>query len=256
VGKVDCGGHMQRLLVAARDHRVLARVETSVRIQWPRADLRTVGAGQWLVQATREHEAEAVVVDAAIRGVSAEAIATLKQAGVAIVVLAWDEREIIRDEALARADDYVLKPFGPLELVARIDVALQRAGDREEKPDDLLMFGQPRTFDDGVLSLDFAERRAFVHQRPVFLTDTEFDLLAQLMRCRGFVVPSRTLLERTCGTESDEQTDYLWIHMRRLRDKIEPNPDNPRYVLAERGVGYRFARAYRPARTASKQLLQ
>jgi two-component system KDP operon response regulator KdpE len=247
---------MERLLVAARDRRVLARVETSVQIQWPHADLRTVGAGQWLVQAVREHEAEVVVVDAAIGGVSAEAIATLREAGVAIVVLAWDEREIIRDAALARADDYVLKPFGPLELVARLDVAHQRAGDHDETPDDLLMIGQPRTFDDGVLTLDFAERRALVYQRPVFLTDTEFDLLAQLMRCRGFVVPNRTLLERTCGTESDEQTDYLWIHMRRLRDKIEPNPDNPRYVLAEPGVGYRFARAYRPARTASKQLLQ
>jgi len=247
---------MERLLVAARDRRVLARVETSVRIQWPLADLRTVGAGQWIVQATREHEAEVVVVDAAIGGVSAEALATLREAGVATIVLAWDEREIIRDAALARADDYVLKPFCPLELVARIDVAHQRAGDYDGKSDDLLMVGQPRTFDDGVLTLDFAERRALVHDRPVFLTDTEFDLLAQLMRCRGFVVPNRMLLERTCGTESDEQTDYLWIHMRRLREKIEPNPNNPRYVLAEPGVGYRFARSYRAARTASKQLLQ
>jgi len=247
---------MQRLLVAARDRRVLARIETSVQIKWSPADLRTVAAGQWLVQAAREHEAEVVVVDAAIGGVNDAAIDTLRRAGVAIIVLAWDEREITRNDALARADDYVLKPFGPLELVARIDVALQRAGERDEKPDDLLMVGQPRTFDDGVLTLDFAERRVLVHQRPVFLTDTEFDLLAQLMRCRGFVVPSRTLLERTCGTESDEQTDYLWIHMRRLRDKIEPNPNNPRYVLAEPGVGYRFSRAYRPARTASKQLLQ
>ncbi|HEX5414550.1 MAG TPA: winged helix-turn-helix domain-containing protein [Chloroflexota bacterium] len=222
-----------------------------MRIQWPSADLRSVSAGQWLVQATREHEAEVVLVDAGIGGVSTEAMATLRQTGVATIVLAWDEREIIRDKALTEADDYVLKPFCSLELVARLEVALQRAGERDENLDDLLMAGQPRTFDDGVLSLDFSERRALVHQRPVFLTVTEFDLLAQLMRCRGFVVPSRTLLERTCGGESDEQTEYLSIHMRRLRDKLEPNPDNPRYVLSERGVGYRFARAYRPARTAS-----
>ena len=238
--------------MAARDRRLIGRVHSSVLIRWPDADVQTVGAGQWILQAIREHEAKIVLLDAAISGVTEETVAVLRREGIPVIALAWDERQIQRSPVLAEADDYLLRPVRPLELVARVDAAVHRVRQRAEDHCLHLPTIQSLAFDDGILWLDFETRRARVHERPVFLTRTEFDLLAQLFRCQGFVVPSRTLLEQTWRGRSEEQSDYLWIHMRRLRDKIEPNPAKPRYVIAERGFGYRFARPRAWARVDAK----
>jgi two-component system KDP operon response regulator KdpE len=131
----------------------------------------------------------------------------------------------------AGADDYVTKPFGPGELVARLNAALRRAaGDREE----------PRVVVEG-LELDFAAHSVAVAGEGVHLTPTEFELLRTLVQNRGRLMTHATLLREVWGPAYEDDTPLLRAHVANLRRKIEPEPSNPRYVTTDPGIGYRFS---------------
>jgi two-component system KDP operon response regulator KdpE len=136
-------------------------------------------------------------------------------------------------EALdAGADDYVTKPFGTRELVARLQAALRRAGRISEEP--VLTV-------DG-LEVDLAARTVRAAGQPVHLTPIEFDLLRVLARNRGRLMTHRALLKEVWGPEYVEDIQPLRTHIARLRAKIEPaGADTPRYIVTDPGVGYRFA---------------
>jgi two-component system KDP operon response regulator KdpE len=135
----------------------------------------------------------------------------------------------------AGADDYVTKPFGTRELIARLQAALRRAGRAEEEPTIVL---------DG-LEIDFAARIVSVDGEPVHLTPIEFDLLRALARNRGRLMTHRKLLVDVWGPEYVDDIQPLRTHIARLRAKIEPDGQRraggPQFILTEPGVGYRFA---------------
>jgi two-component system, OmpR family, KDP operon response regulator KdpE len=152
---------------------------------------------------------------------------------VPIVVLSaiGDEREKVR--ALdAGADDYVTKPFGTDELLARLRAALRRTSD---------LSGDGAVVTVGALSIDRASRRVSLDGDAVHLTPTEFGLLAVLAREPGRLVTHRQLLREVWGPQYTAETHYLRVHFANLRAKLEPDPARPRYVLTEPGVGYRLA---------------
>ncbi|HLC42524.1 MAG TPA: two-component system response regulator KdpE [Methylomirabilota bacterium] len=155
-------------------------------------------------------------------------------ASVPIIVLSARGQERDKITALdAGADDYVSKPFGVGELLARMRVALRHASSAKE-PD------QP-TFTVGDLKVDLAHRKVFTGDKEVHLTPIEFKLLTTLVRYAGKVLTHRQLLKEVWGPPYADQAHYLRVYMAQLRRKLEADPARPRYFLTEPGVGYRLA---------------
>ena len=149
-----------------------------------------------------------------------------------IVVLSARHQEQIKVEALdAGADDYITKPFGVGELLARIRVALRHAA-RSPAGGQVLTLGKVR--------LDLDKRRATRAEEDIHLTPIELRLLGALAKHLGMVVTHRQLLSEVWGPSHVEHTHYLRIYMKQLRDKLEEDPVRPRYLITETGVGYRL----------------
>jgi two-component system, OmpR family, KDP operon response regulator KdpE len=149
---------------------------------------------------------------------------------VPIVVLSavGDEQQKVR--ALdAGADDYVTKPFGTEELLARMRAVLRR---RSEDADPVIRVGE--------LEIDLADRSVRRDGEEVHLTPIEFDLLAQLAEHPGRLVTHRQLLQQVWGPGYEDETHYLRVHFAHVRAKIEPDPSSPQYVITEPGIGYRL----------------
>ena len=150
-----------------------------------------------------------------------------------IIVLSAVGEEEQKVRALeAGADDYVTKPFGPNELVARLRAALRRATAG--------VSDQPVLEADG-LQLDQTAHRVRVEGDEIHLTPTEFELLRTLMRNRGRLMTHRALLTEVWGVAYEHDTQVLRVHLANLRRKIEPTADSPRRIVTDPGVGYRFA---------------
>jgi two-component system KDP operon response regulator KdpE len=153
---------------------------------------------------------------------------------VPIIVLSARGAEADKVNALdLGADDYVTKPFGPEELLARIRVALRRV-----MSDDAAESGVLRA---GDLTIDYDRRRVLRGQSEIRLTPKELDLLTLLVRNHDRVLTHRAVLKAIWGANAVEQPEHLWTLVAQLRRKIEPDPSNPRYLLSEPWVGYRFA---------------
>ncbi|MCA1844819.1 MAG: response regulator transcription factor, partial [Actinobacteria bacterium] len=131
------------------------------------------------------------------------------------------------------ADDYLVKPFSPRELVARVRAVLRRVDERE-------MAGADEPIIRGDLVVDPARRRVTVAGQPVDLTPTEFDLLAHIARQPGRVFTRAQLLTAIHGVAVESYERAIDAHVKNLRRKVEPDPRHPRYVLTAHGIGYRF----------------
>jgi two-component system KDP operon response regulator KdpE len=148
-----------------------------------------------------------------------------------IIVLSavGDEREKVR--ALdAGADDYITKPFGTDELLARLRAVLRRSAEDGGEP----------TATIGDLTIDFARRTVVRAGEEIHLTPIEFDLLRVLAQYRGKLVTHRELLQSVWGPSYGEETHYLRVHVAHIRSKLEPDPSHPRYLITDPGVGYRL----------------
>lgn len=153
---------------------------------------------------------------------------------VPIIVLSARGREKDKIEALdAGADDYLTKPFGVGELLARIRVTLRHVS--RSKGNDV----EP-VYEVGSLKVDLAMRRVLVGGKEVHLTPIEFKLLSMLVRHAGMVLTHRQLLVEVWGPAYSEETHYLRVYMGQLRHKLESDPARPRHITTEPGVGYRL----------------
>ena len=184
----------------------------------------------------REFLPELVLLDLNMPGMSGlETCRIIRETSdVPIVVLTVRHEEEQKVEALdAGADDYVTKPFGKKELLARIRAALRRSPASST--------AGPRTFVSGDLEMDFEARKIRSGKKSVRLTPKEFDLLRYLVSHAGKPVPHRELLQAVWGPDYGDQTDYLRVFITHVRKKIEPIPARPQYILTEPWIGYRFA---------------
>jgi DNA-binding response OmpR family regulator len=193
--------------------------------------------GQQALQAFDQQQFDLVVLDIMLpRMDGLEVCQRLRaKSRVPIIMLTAKAEEIDKVIGLEiGADDYITKPFSMREFRSRVRAALRRAemvpaSDVDEEP-----------LDRGDLRLDFAKRRTELRGEPVELTYVEFEILAVLARSPGRVFSRELLLERVWGDSSYRDPRTIDVHIRHLREKIEPDAKNPEYLLTVRGVGYRF----------------
>jgi two-component system KDP operon response regulator KdpE len=186
---------------------------------------------------TQEHP-DAVILDLGLP--DRDGVSIIKEvrqwSSLPIIVLSARGQENDKIIALdAGADDYLTKPFGVGELLARIRVALRTAarvagGSAEENG----------TFSVGDIRVDLAARHVYVAEKEIKLTKIEFDLLKVFVQHAGKVLTHRFLLKEVWGPHSQHETHYLRVFMSNLRKKLEKNPNRPQYLLTEQGVGYRL----------------
>jgi two-component system KDP operon response regulator KdpE len=210
--------------------RVLRTVLTSQGYQ-----VRTAAEGEAALTDFKEWNPELVITDLYMPHMNGVELCRRIRAlsSVPIIVLSVKGEERSKVEALdSGADDYVTKPFGIDELMARVRAALRR-GPGTTAP-------EPSSFEAGDFKIDLDTRRVLAHGREIRLTPKEFDLFVYMARRPNRVIAHAALLEAVWGEASQEQPEYLRVFMGQLRKKLEPDPANPRYLVTEPWVGYRF----------------
>ncbi len=208
--------------------RVLRTVLTSQGYQ-----VRTAAEGESALSSFNDWRPELVITDLYMPHMDGVELCRRIRAvsNVPIIVLSVKGEERSKVEALdSGADDYVTKPFGTDELMARVRAALRRAGGE----------GDIGSFEAGDFRVDLEGRRVHVGGNEVRLTPKEFDLFVYMARHPNRVLTHRALLEAVWGEASQEQPEYLRVFMGQLRKKLEPDPSTPRYLVTEPWVGYRF----------------
>jgi two-component system, OmpR family, KDP operon response regulator KdpE len=199
-------------------------------------DVDIAGTGADALRIVDEQPPDLIVLDLGLPDLEGTEVCRRVRAKskVPIVVLSARGAEADKVNALdLGADDYVTKPFGPEELLARIRVALRRVVSDDE--------GDTGRFRAGDLTIDYDRRRVLRHDTEIRLTPKEFELLSLLARNHDRVLTHRAILKAIWGPNAVEQTEHLWTLVAQLRKKIEPDPANPQYILSEPWVGYRFS---------------
>ena len=222
-----------RILVVDDEIEIVRALERSLAAHG--FEVFTAGSGEEALEAISHHRPDLMLLDLGLPSMSGlEVIKRVRaQSNLPIIVLSVKDTEHDKVQALdLGADDYVSKPFGMDEVLARLRVALRHSAPVES--------GTEAIFTAGPLRVDFAQRLVQVNGQEVKLTPTEYDLLKALIKNSGKIMTRQMLLSQVWGTGYGAESHYLHVYVGQLRRKIEPDPAHPRFILTISGVGYRF----------------
>ncbi|MGZ3617086.1 MAG: response regulator, partial [Ktedonobacteraceae bacterium] len=195
----------------------------------------TASSGEEAFELTSRHRPDLILLDLLLPGMSGLDVCRRMRAesNIPIIVLSVKGTEHDKVEALDQgADDYVSKPFGMDEVLARVRVALRHVANTH--------VGTEPNYCAGSLQVDFALRRVQLHGQDVQLTPTEYDLLKVFIAHRGKILTRQMILKEVWGPEMHARTHSLHVYVAQLRRKIEQTPENPHFIITIPGVGYRF----------------
>ncbi|QBD77855.1 response regulator transcription factor [Ktedonosporobacter rubrisoli] len=198
-------------------------------------EVYTAESGEEALEAISHYRPDLVLLDLGLPGISGLEVCkrVRTQSNLPIIVLSVKDKERDKVQALdLGADDYVSKPFGMDEVLARIRVALRHIAPTQA--------GTDAAFTAGPLRIDLAQRSVQVNGQEVKLTPTEYDLLKALVTNSGKIMTRHMLLSQVWGTGYGTESHYLHVYIGQLRRKIEPDPAHPRFIQTIPGVGYRF----------------
>jgi two-component system KDP operon response regulator KdpE len=222
-----------RILVVDDEIEILRALQRSLTAYG--YEVYTASSGEEALEEVSRVRPDVMLLDLGLPGISGLEVCkrVRAQSNLPIIVLSVKDTE--HDKVLALdlgADDYVAKPFGMNEVLARIRVALRHAAP--------VQAGTAPVFTAGPLRIDFARRLVQLNGQEVKLTPTEYDLLKVLVQNSGKIMTRHMLLSRVWGTGYSSEAHYLHVYIGQLRRKIEPDPAHPRFILTISGVGYRF----------------
>jgi two-component system KDP operon response regulator KdpE len=225
-----------RILIVDDEPDVIESVRLGFTLQWREVDVLGAETGDAGLDAIERDHPDIVLLDVGLPDV--DGFEVLRQirafSDVPVVMLTARDDSMDKVKGLELgADDYVTKPFNHLELMARVKAVLRRL----EMP---APASRSPSFQAGELEVDFARQEARLRGERLDLTPTEYKLLYHLVRNAGHILQHGTLLAKVWGREYVDEVDYIRVYIRRLRDKLGDDPDNPRYIRTERGLGYRF----------------
>jgi two-component system KDP operon response regulator KdpE len=220
-----------KVLVVDDEPQIRRALRTS--LQAHGYEVVAVGTGQEGVVGVAEQAPDLLLLDLGLPDIDGtEVIRRVRTfSEVPVIILSVREAQADKVAALdAGADDYVTKPFGMDELLARLRAALRRAAPAEEQA----------VVETDDFTVDLAAKRVTTPEGEIRLTPTEWHLVEVLVRNAGRLVTQRQLLQEVWGPQYETETNYLRVYLAQIRRKLEPNPARPRYFITEAGMGYRF----------------
>lgn len=223
-----------RILVVDDEREILRALQRNLTAHG--YEVFTAESGEQALEEIAVHRPDLMLLDLGLPGMSGLDVCRSVRAESSLPIVVLSVRDLERDKVLALdlgADDYVSKPFGMNEVLARIRVALRHSAQVQS--------GTEPIFTAGPLSVDFAQRVVTVAGTEVKLTPTEYDLLKVLIKNQGKIMTRQMLLSQVWGAGYGADAHYLHVYIGQLRRKIEPDPAHPRFILTISGVGYRFS---------------
>lgn len=222
---------MTRILVVDDEPQIRRALAVNLRAREYDVDLAE--SGEEALRLAAAHHPDLILLDLGLPGIDGiDVVRGVRGwSSVPIVILSVREAEADKVAALdAGADDYVTKPFGMDELLARLRASLRR---NQPAPETAVVTTEHFT-------IDLQDKRALINGEDVRLTPIEWGLVSTLARSPGRLVTQRQLLQQVWGPQYENETNYLRVHMAHVRRKLEPEPSRPQYFITEAGMGYRF----------------
>jgi DNA-binding response OmpR family regulator len=225
-----------KILLVEDATEVVEAVRLGMMLQWREVEVLDAGTGDAALDLVERETPDLVLLDIGLPGMDGyEVLREIRAfSDVPVIMLTAQDTTMSKIKGLELgADDYVTKPFDHLELLARIKAVLRRLDMSAPKI-------RAPSFQSGDLAVDFSAQEVHLSGVRLELTPTEYKLLYHLVRNVGQILTHGTLLARVWGREYVNEVDYVRVYVRRLRSKLGDDPDRPRYIQTERGLGYRF----------------
>lgn len=223
----------KKILIIDDEPDIRRAASLAINLQEPTWEVLTASGGEAGLIAVDQHSPDVVLLDLQMPDLNGfdvlKQIRSFSDVPVVILTVQNDELDKVRGLQLG-ADDYIVKPFGHLELIARLRSVLRRAACHTGS------FEAPFALED--LQIDWNQHRVLLRGQPIRLTHTEYRLLELLARNAGRIVSDEALLAGVWGSDAEDEPDYLKTYIYRLRTKLEDDLTKPRYLLTERGEGY------------------